>query len=83
MALPERINVAGHRGMVGSAIARKSVALGSRPIVGAMRIFIYRETAVRQFAGQEARLGDLGRCQSWWHLAKKSFPADFIYENLQ
>lgn len=85
MALPERIYVAGHRGMVGSAIARKLVALGSRPIVRTHAdLDLTDQTAVRQFMQDEKPdLVILAAAKVGGILANNSFPAEFIYENLQ
>ena len=85
-ASPEdRVFVAGHRGMVGSAIVRRLQALGYRHIVTAPRseLDLTDAAAVRAFLARErpdvvvlaaAKVGGIQ--------ANNNFPADFIAENL-
>lgn len=78
------IFVAGHRGMVGSAIARKLEARGERPLVRTRsELDLADQSAVRQFFEAEkpsavilaaAKVGGIH--------ANNTYPADFIYENL-
>jgi GDP-L-fucose synthase len=78
--------VAGHRGMVGSAILRRLQALGYRRILTAARdeLDLADQAAVRRFLTHErpgavvlaaARVGGIH--------ANQSLPAEFISENLQ
>ncbi len=81
-----KIFVAGHRGMVGSSIARKLVSEGYRHLVlkkrseldlldqGAVKSFFERERPEYVFLAA-AKVGGI--------LANKSYKADFIYENLE
>lgn len=80
-----KIYVAGHRGMVGSAIVRKLIESGHSNIVTRVRadLDLMNQGQVRKFFEQEnpdqvylaaARVGGIH--------ANNSFPAEFIYENL-
>lgn len=80
-----RIFVAGHRGMVGSAIVRKLKAEGNAEIVTKPRVELdlTDQRAVRDFFSIEkidqvylaaAKVGGIN--------ANNSYPADFIYQNL-
>lgn len=78
------IFVAGHRGMVGSAIVRQLTARGLTPLVRTRNeLDLTNQAAVRHFFESErpeavilaaAKVGGIH--------ANNSFPADFIYENL-
>ena len=83
----EKIYVAGHRGMVGSAIVRqllaKGVAQSSIVIRTHAELDLTNQLAVQQFFAQEkptqvymaaAKVGGIH--------ANNTYPADFIYENL-
>jgi GDP-L-fucose synthase len=81
----DRVFVAGHRGMVGSAIVRRLQALGYRHIITAPRseLDLTDGAAVRAFLAREqpdavvlaaAKVGGIQ--------ANNNFPADFIAENL-
>lgn len=81
-----RIYVAGHRGLVGSAIWRELQAQGFRHLIGRTRqeLDLLDAEAVGRFFAQErpefvfvaaARVGGI--------LANDRQPADFLYENLQ
>ena len=85
-AMP-KIYVAGHRGMVGSAIVRNLIAKGHDPdrIIGRTHseLDLTDQTAVRQFFAIEkpdqvylaaARVGGIH--------ANNTYPAEFIYDNL-
>ncbi|SCZ27848.1 MULTISPECIES: GDP-L-fucose synthase [unclassified Pseudomonas] len=83
--LNQTVFVAGHRGMVGSAIVRRLQALGYRSILCAGRdeLDLLDQQAVRAFfvknnIGQvylaAAKVGGIH--------ANNTFPADFIYDNL-
>lgn len=79
-----RIFLAGHRGMVGSAILRKLNARGDSPIVADRReLDLQDQASVRAFFRREkpdavilaaAKVGGIH--------ANNAYPADFIYENL-
>ena len=80
-----RIYVAGHRGMVGSAIVRRLQALGYQNIVTATRaeLDLTDQAAVRSFFGSHridmvilaaAKVGGIH--------ANNTYPADFILDNL-
>jgi len=80
-----RIFVAGHRGMVGSAIVRRLEALGCRNILTRSRseLDLLDQAAVRDFFAREkidqvylaaAKVGGIH--------ANNTYPAEFIYENL-
>ncbi len=85
--MSERIYVAGHRGMVGSAIVRKLLALGHPTDAIITRthaeLDLTRQDSVRAFFDAErpdqvylaaAKVGGIH--------ANSTYPADFIYENL-
>ncbi len=85
MSQNDRIFVAGHRGMVGSAIMRNLQKHGYTNIVTRARdeLDLVQQTDVRTFFGKEridqvyvaaAKVGGI--------LANNTYPADFIYENL-
>ncbi|MEO1322688.1 MAG: GDP-L-fucose synthase [Pseudomonadota bacterium] len=85
MAASKRIFVAGHRGMVGSALVRKLEAEGAGEVItrtrseldlvdqGAVRAFFQREK-IDQVYLAAAKVGGIH--------ANNTYPADFIYENL-
>lgn len=81
----QRIFVAGHRGMVGSAIVRRLQALGYEQIITAGRdeLNLLDQSAVNAFFTQQridqvylaaAKVGGIH--------ANNTFPAEFIYDNL-
>jgi GDP-L-fucose synthase len=85
MSKNDRIFVAGHRGMVGSAIVRKLQNRGYTNIVarGRNELDLVQQTDVRTFFAKEhidqvymaaAKVGGI--------LANHTYPAEFIYENL-
>jgi len=80
-----RIYVAGHRGLVGSAIVRKLEALGCRNLILRSRkeLDLTDQAAVRDFFGREkpefvflaaAKVGGIH--------ANNTYPAEFIHQNL-
>jgi GDP-L-fucose synthase len=86
MTKSEKIYIAGHTGMVGSAIERRLRALGYRNLVGKDidEMNLTRQTEVEAWFEQErpscvflaaARVGGIH--------ANNTFRADFIYDNLQ
>ena len=87
MAQQEKIYVAGHRGMVGSAIVRALLARGHAPQLLITRshaeLDLVNQAAVQAFFAKEkpdqvylaaARVGGIH--------ANNTYPADFIYDNL-
>jgi GDP-L-fucose synthase len=85
MCRNDRIFVAGHRGMVGSAIVRKLQAHGYSNIVTRSRseLDLVQQADVRAFFGKE-RIDQvyLAAAKVGGILANDTYPADFIYENL-
>lgn len=83
--LDQRIFVAGHRGMVGSAIVRRLEALGYRNIITRSRheLDLLSQAAVSAFFAEE-RIGQvyLAAAKVGGIHANNSYPAEFIYENL-
>ncbi|MCX7320006.1 MAG: GDP-L-fucose synthase [Hyphomicrobiales bacterium] len=85
MSKNDRIFVAGHRGMVGSAIVRKLQEQGYTNIVTRSRseLDLVQQSEMKRFFAEEsidqvymaaAKVGGI--------LANNDYPADFIYENL-
>jgi len=83
--LNQKIYVAGHRGMVGSAIVRTLESMGYKNIIGKTHseLDLTNQAAVRAFFEQEkpdqvylaaAKVGGIH--------ANNTFPAEFIYDNL-
>ena len=83
--LNQNIFVAGHRGMVGSAIVRRLQALGYTRIVTAGRdtLNLLDQQAVQAFF-QEHKIDQvyLAAAKVGGIQANNTYPADFIYENL-
>ncbi len=87
MNTPETIYVAGHRGMVGSAIVRQLLATGHPPgrIVTRTHseLNLTDQAAVRDFFAQvKPRQVYLAAAKVGGIHANHTFPADFIYQNL-
>ena len=79
------IFVAGHAGMVGSAIVRRLQALGYRHITTATRaeLDLTSQAAVQQFfATRTIEHVVLAAAKVGGIFANSTFPADFLYENL-
>jgi GDP-L-fucose synthase len=85
MDLTSKIFVAGHRGMVGSAILRALAAKGFNNVVtaGSKEVDLTVQTETNDFFEREkpeyvilaaAKVGGI--------MANKTYPADFLYENL-
>jgi GDP-L-fucose synthase len=85
MELSAKIYVAGHRGLVGSALVHRLQSAGYRNIVGHTRaeLDLSRQRDVERFFDEErpdyvflaaARVGGI--------FANSAYPADFIYDNL-
>ena len=84
-ALEARVFVAGHRGMVGSAIVRRLQALGYRDIVTRTRqeLDLTDQAAVNAFfAAERIEQVYLASAKVGGIHANNVYPADFIYENL-
>lgn len=83
--LNQNIFVAGHRGMVGSAIVRRLHALGHKNILNAGRdeLDLLSQAAVQKFF-QAHRIDQvyLAAAKVGGIHANNTFPAEFIYENL-
>lgn len=81
----ERVFVAGHRGMVGSAIVRSLQALGYGDIVTAGRdeLNLLDQAAVQRFF-QERKIAQvyLAAAKVGGIHANNTYPAEFIYQNL-
>jgi len=83
--LDQRIFVAGHRGMVGSAIVRHLQSLGYQSIVTAPRESVDLVDAAsvkRFFAEQRIDQVYLAAAKVGGIHANNQYPADFIYQNL-
>jgi GDP-L-fucose synthase len=82
---PLRIYVAGHRGMVGSAIVRQLQARGDCTILtrSHAQLDLVSQAEVRAFFGDE-RIDQvyLAAAKVGGILANNSYPAEFIYENM-
>ena len=86
IALSDKIYVAGHRGLVGSAIVRSLKAKGYTNIIGRTHkeLDLTNQAAVQQFFEEEkpdvvvlaaAKVGGIN--------ANNTYPAEFAYENMQ
>lgn len=84
-SLDQRIFVAGHRGMVGSAIVRHLQSLGHQNIITAPRESVDLVDAAsvqRFFAEQRIDQVYLAAAKVGGIHANNQYPADFIYQNL-
>ncbi|MCB1724527.1 MAG: GDP-L-fucose synthase [Gammaproteobacteria bacterium] len=80
-----KVYVAGHRGMVGSAIVRALQAAGFHNIVvrGSRELDLRSQQAVDDFfADERPRFVFLAAARVGGILANNNYPADFIYDNL-
>jgi len=80
-----RIFVAGHRGMVGSALVRKLAAYGYRNVITRNRaeLDLTDQHAVEQFfCAEHVDIVLLAAAKVGGILANDSYPADFLYVNL-
>ena len=85
MTLPPRIYVAGHRGMVGSALVRKLEADGAGEIITRTRqeLDLTDQAAVQAFfKSQKINQVYLAAAKVGGIHANNTYPADFNYENL-
>jgi len=80
----ERVWVAGHRGMVGSAVARKLRADGREVLtVDRATVDLRRQEAVeRWLAAHRPDAIVVAAAKVGGILANDTYPADFLYENL-
>ena len=84
-SLDQRIFVAGHRGMVGSAIVRHLQSLGYQSIITAPREsvdLVDPASVQRFFADQRIDQVYLAAAKVGGIHANNQYPADFIYQNL-
>ena len=85
MSVSQRVFVAGHRGMVGSAIVRKLQSLGYSDIVTASRVelnLLNQDAVQAFFKTQKIDQVYLAAAKVGGIQANNNFPAEFIYENL-
>lgn len=81
-----KIYVAGHRGMVWSAIVRRLALLWYSKIIIKSRaeLDLTQQDAVNIFFKEhQPDYVFLAAAKVWWILANRDYPADFIYQNLQ
>lgn len=80
----KKVFVAGHRGMVGSAIVRRLASEGCSVLVATRETLDLRDqSAVRSwFAAEQPDTVLLAAAKVGGILANDSFPADFLYDNL-
>ena len=79
-----RIWVAGHRGLAGSAIARRLQAAGAEVVtVGRAKLDLLDQAATKAFVAQARLDGTIAAAGKVGGIvANNSFPVDFLYENL-
>ena len=85
MTLGSKIYVAGHRGMVGTALIREAEKLGGFQIVTATRdqLDLCDQSAVFHFlATEKPDIVIIAAAKVGGIYANSTYPADFIYENL-
>ena len=85
MERKSKIFIAGHRGLVGSAIARKLLAAGYENIITRTRaqLDLTNQHAVAAFfAAEKPEYVFLAAAKVGGILANNTYPADFIYQNL-
>jgi GDP-L-fucose synthase len=80
----KRVFVAGHRGMVGSAIRRRLTSEGCEILVaGRDELDLMNQSAVREwFASEKPDAVFLAAAKVGGILANDTYPADFLYDNL-
>ena len=79
----KRIYVAGHKGMVGSAIVRRLESEGCAVLIAEPRVDLRDQTVVREwFTANKPDAVVLAAAKVGGILANDSFPADFLYDNL-
>ncbi len=82
----DRIFVAGHRGMAGSAIVRRLQAGGYQQVLTASRAeldLLDPQAVTRWFAAQRPDVVVLAAAKVGGILANSTYPADFLLENLK
>lgn len=80
-----KIFIAGHRGLVGSALVRRLDAKGFTNIITRTRteLDLFNQTAVANFfAAEKPEYVFLAAAKVGGIMANKNYPADFIYQNL-
>lgn len=86
IAITDKIYVAGHRGLVGSAIVRSLKAKGYENIVGRTHseLDLTNQAAVQEFfANERPDVVVLAAAKVGGIHANNTYPAEFAYENLQ
>lgn len=86
MQLTDKIYVAGHRGLVGSAIIRHLEAAGYTNLITRTRAeldLLDQKAVANFFAHEQPEYVFLAAAKVGGILANKNSPADFIYKNLQ
>lgn len=79
----KRIYVAGHRGMVGSAITRRLESRGIEVLIAPRAVDLREQSAVRDwFAENRPDAVIVAAAKVGGILANDSFPAEFLYDNL-
>ena len=81
----KKLFIAGHRGMVGSALVREAAKLGGYQVVTATRdqLDLLSQEAVFDFlAGEKPDIVIIAAAKVGGIHANSTYPADFIYENL-
>jgi GDP-L-fucose synthase len=85
MQLDSKIYIAGHRGLVGSALMRRLAALGYRNLITRTHAELDLEDAVSTqafFAEVNPEIVFLAAARVGGILANNSYPADFLISNL-
>ena len=79
----KRVYVAGHRGMVGSAIVRRLASEGCEVLTADRSVDLREQAAVRDwFAANRPDTVMVAAAKVGGILANDTFPADFLYDNL-
>jgi len=79
----KRIYVAGHKGMVGSAIVRRLAAEGCEVLTTDRALDLREQSAVRDwFASEQPDVVVLAAAKVGGILANDTYPAQFLYDNL-